>query len=123
MKRASSLQGVFVNNNISQDYIDYINNMPAGDIASLLFDYGIDVTNNIYTDFKQSQEEPEEIMSLSTIRSIYTAMLKRTEYSDYASLIPTLANTFAQAPASEEYILSQYTKSSWKFCKNRKIKL
>ncbi len=117
MKRASSLQGVFVSNNITQDYIDYINNMPAGDIASLLFDYGIDVTNNIYTDFKQSQEEPEEIMSLSTIRSIYTAMLKRTEYSDYASLIPTLANTFAQAPASEEYILSQYTKVYGNFAK------
>lgn len=108
MKRSADLNGVFVNNDITQNYVDFINNMPKEDVANILFEYGIDITNNLYTDIKQDSTSTEEVMSLSTIRAIYTAMLKKTEYSNYASLIPTLANTFAQAPTSEDYVLSQY---------------
>lgn len=119
MKRASAIDGIFVNNNITQDYVDYISQMPQEDVASLLFDYGIDITNNIYTEIKQNASAPAEVMSLSTIRAIYTAMLKKTDYSNYASLIPTLTKTFAQAPASEEYILSQYNKVHGNFAKEK----
>lgn len=119
MKRASALDGVFVNNNITEDYVNYLLSMPQEDVGAILLDYGIDVTNNIFTEIKQTQNSPSQVLSLSTIRAIYTAMLKKTEYSDYASLIPTLAQTFAQAPSSEEYILSQYNKVSGNFAKQK----
>ena len=49
----SEILGNFnINNNITQDYIDYILDMPSEDYASILLDYGIDVSNNIYMEIK-----------------------------------------------------------------------
>jgi len=104
------MDNLMLKNEISQDYIDYLLEMPEEHVAAIHLDYGLDVTNNIYTDFYNSKTEGARNVSLSSILDIYTSVLKETDYGDYASLITTMQDSFMQAPNSEEYILSQYNK-------------
>lgn len=98
-----------ISNNITQDYIDYVYSIEDGYAAAITLDYGIDVTNNIYTAFKVNEKDQEtQNMSLSAIKSTYTSVLKETDYSQYASYVTGLTNVFQQAPNDKEYILSQY---------------
>lgn len=99
-----------INNNITQDYIDYVYSIDAGYAAAISLEYGIDVTNNIYTDFQVHYNKPEgkKNTSLSAIKNIYTSVLRETEFSKYASYVTGLTNVFQQAPNDKDYILSQY---------------
>ncbi len=98
-----------INNNITQDYIDYVYSMADGYAAAISLEYGIDVTNNIYTDFQVNYNDPaKDNISLSAIKSIYTSVLKETEYSKYANYVTGLTNVFQQAPNDKNYVLSQY---------------
>ncbi|MDE6584412.1 MAG: ABC transporter ATP-binding protein, partial [Anaeroplasmataceae bacterium] len=103
---ASKMQ---IKNDISQDYIDYVLSLDKKYAAAISLNYGIDVTNNIYTSFKvNNKDTSSKSLSLSAIRQTYTSVLSETEYGEYASYVTGLTNVFQQAPANKEYILSQY---------------
>ncbi|MCL2149973.1 MAG: ABC transporter ATP-binding protein/permease [Dehalococcoidia bacterium] len=107
--RANRMENLFVQNNIDQHYIDYINNMPVEYLAALLLDYELDVSNNIYTDFSVYQDGARQNISLSGIRAIYSAILTKVEgFEDYATMIGSVVQSFEQAPDAEDYLLSQY---------------
>jgi len=110
ISRTDQMDNLMLENKITQDYVDYVLEMPEEDVSAILLDYGLDVTNNIYTDFYNSKTESAKNISLSSILDIYTSVLKETDYGDYASLITTMGESFMQAPNDEEYILSQYNK-------------
>lgn len=98
-----------ISNNITQDYIDYVFTLDKTYAAAITLDYGIDVTNNIYTDFQVNYRDPKkETISVSAIKEIYTSVLKETDYAKYASYVTGLTNVFQQAPNDRDYILSQY---------------
>ena len=101
-----TMDKIAVKNNITKEYVDYILSMPEG-YAAFKIDYGIDITNNIYTDFKRSDNHSQNI-SISSIKDIYTSVLQETEYKEQASLITQLGKTFMQAPSDSEYIKTQY---------------
>ncbi len=119
---SDSLNSLMIENDISQDYIDYIYSMPKDYYNEIVLDYGLDLSNNLYTDFKFNGQENNN-MSLSAAIEIYTAMLKQTDYSDYASYISAFTESFMIAPDSEEFILSQYdivsSKENSKIAKNK----
>lgn len=119
---SDSLNSLMLENDISQDYIDYIYSMPKDYYNEIVLDYGLDLSNNLYTDFKFNGQENNN-MSLSAAIEIYTAMLKQTDYSDYASYISAFTESFMIAPDSEEFILSQYdivsSKENSKIAKNK----
>ena len=50
-KRAETMESIMVSNEISQEYIDYLKAMPDEYLEALSFNYGIDISNNIYTNF------------------------------------------------------------------------
>lgn len=118
---SDSLNSLMLENDISQDYIDYIYSMPKDYYNEIVLDYGLDLSNNLYTDFKFNGQENNN-MSLSAAIEIYTAMLKQTDYSDYASYISAFTESFMIAPDSEKFILSQYdivsSKENSKIAKN-----
>ena len=101
-----SMESFMVENDLSQEYVDYVKAMPK-EYAALKLDYDIDLTNNIYTDFKVAKEI-EKNVSLSAIKTIYTSVMKETQYKDQASMIASLGDTFKLAPSDSNYILSQY---------------
>ena len=105
-KRGEAMNNMFVSNDITEDYIDYVKAMPKEYYSALEFDYNLDVTNNIYTHFNFTNHE--SVMSLSSARTMYTSMLEKTDFAEYSSYVTTLADTFRQLPGDEKFILSQY---------------
>lgn len=107
-KSFETMNKIAVKNNVTQDYIDYVLAMPKG-YAAFKVDYGIDITNNIYTDFNiDSNPQNTQTLSISAIKNVYTSVMKETDYKEQASLITQLGKTFMQAPSDSEYIKTQY---------------
>lgn len=107
-KQADSLSSMFVKNEITEELTAYIKGIPQEYLAALHLDYGLNVSNSIYTNFRLDSQDDGKGTSLTGIKSIYSSVLGETEYSDYSSLIDQLSSSFAQAPDADEYILSQY---------------
>lgn len=102
-------------NSITQEYIDYLEEMPADSYYDLQYLYGEDISNNIYSEFSFSTELGMEFnmeMSLNTILSLYRAKLEMdSDASNYANLAPmfsTVQSVTYELPDCKEYILSQY---------------
>ena len=106
--RASFADNIMIDNHITQEYIDYIQTLPAEYAADIFLDYGLDITNNIFTDFKENANSKTDNMSLSAIRNIYTAVLLESPFSKYADYVTSLTDIFMQMPKNENYILTQY---------------
>lgn len=107
-KSFDAMEKISVKNNITQEYVDYVLAMPKG-LAAFKVDYGIDIRNNIYTDFKRDENVAnDQTVSISAIKNIYTSVMKETEYAEQASLITQLGATFMQAPSDSDYIKTQY---------------
>ncbi len=104
----NTMNSILVTNEITKQYIDYLKQIPK-EQAVVLFDKGLDVTNNIYTDFTvDGTDETKQNISLSALKTIYTSVMKGTQFKENASMISTLGDVYMQAPNDEEYILSQY---------------
>ena len=108
ISRSSTAENFMISNDITEDYVKFIEEMPKDNVASIFYDYGIDVTNNIYTDFNIGEGHEKQNLSISAIRTIYKSILEETEYKNYSGYITSLSETFMQAPNDEDYILSQY---------------
>ena len=107
--RVDRMENMFVQNNIDQYYVDYIKSMPPEYLAALLFDYELDISNNVYTDFSIYKGGSQQSISLSGVRAIYSAVLSQIEgFEDYVAMVNSVSQSFKQAPDAEDYILSQY---------------
>ncbi|MBR7099892.1 MAG: ABC transporter ATP-binding protein/permease [Clostridia bacterium] len=107
----SNMASMLVNNNITAEYVDYIQSMPKEYYAAMTVDYGVDVTHSIYTDFTftDTNGQPEvKNMSIGAIQSLYTEVLQKTDFKDYVDYVSMFTDIFAQAPNNAEYIASQY---------------
>ena len=112
-----TVESFMISNDINEDYIEYVKQIPK-EQAIINFDYGIDVTNNIYTDFYENKDDSRNV-SLSAIRNIYTSIMKETQFKDHASLIASLGDTFMQAIPDNDYILSQYDLKTGKIAEGK----
>lgn len=107
IKSHEDITSIQTENNITKEYVDYLYNMPKEYYAAITKEFGIDVTNNLYTNYNFTGQENAK-MSLSSALKTYTAMLEKTEYSNLSTLISTLNTTFSQLPDDKEFIMSQY---------------
>ncbi|MBR2344077.1 MAG: ABC transporter ATP-binding protein/permease [Clostridia bacterium] len=108
-----------VENEITQEYIDYVKELSPDAYNAMLFDYGIDLNNNLYTDFELNESTTLGNYSVSAITAMYTSILKKTEFADYASYVSLLAPNMRQLPDSHDYILSQYELVSGDFASGK----
>lgn len=100
--------GFLIKNTITEDYINYIRQMPKEYANAVAYYYGLDLNYNIYTDFKLNSSSSSESISLSSLLTMYTSVMKESEFGNYASFIQMLGNTMSQSIPNEDYILSQY---------------
>ncbi len=111
IQSAKSMGKTMIENNITQEYIDYIEAMPKEYYKDVVYRYGIDPSNNIYTDDDINGNE-NNIYSLSGITAIASAILEKkledNGYEAYASTIKSYSSTFSQSINSEGYLLEQY---------------
>lgn len=106
LETSKDLNSTVISNTITKDYVEYIESMPEEYYAAMLFDYGIDLSNNIYTSFEAGGKEQK--ISISALTNIYTALLSKTDFSSYSSYVTEIVPSFEQAPNSKEYISQQY---------------
>lgn len=107
-ERLEKMNSMVVENDIREEYVKYVQAMPK-EYAALKVDRGIDVTNNIYTDFSvDGTNEKTTNLSISAIKQTYTSVMKDTSVGDSASMINSLGEVYMQAMSNDDYILSQY---------------
>ena len=101
---------VEMENEITKEYVDYLLAMDKDRYSAMTLRYGIDLSQCIYTEFLYSNKAgfDAKTVSVKSIVDTCTSLLKETPFSKYADAVPMLVPQFAQAPNSEEYILSQY---------------
>lgn len=107
------LMSLMYNNEFTDEYVNYVKSMPKDYYSAISLNYGIDVTMNIYTDFKVSNNpsysDYQKTMSLDAITEYYTALIgELDDYAQYASIITSLTNVFEQGISNNDYILKQY---------------
>lgn len=107
-------QGFSTTNNISAAYVNYVSQMPSEYYNVIQYDYGFDISNNIYTDFTvdanwtSNTDKNVRNMSVTAIRGVYSNILADQEdYSAFANTVSTVA-TFEEIPDNYSYVLSQY---------------
>jgi len=107
VKQGKTIEGLQINNDISEKYIAYLEAMPKDYYIAISKDYGIDLNNNIYTTMNFAGSG-EKMASISTITQVYTSLLEETEFKDYSGMIGSLSSSFSQSLDNSDYLLSQY---------------
>ena len=107
-KMKDAMEKLFSSNTITPEYIEYIKSMPESYYNAMIFNYGFNLSTNIYTDFTYKTGEDSEHVSVKRLTDIYSAVLRETDYAQYASYIPLLVPSMSQAPNRADFILSQY---------------
>src|SRR5690554_895169 len=108
-RRASSSMDSMITNNITEAYINYVSQIPKEHASEVFLDYEINISNNLYVDFYENDEDEGTNISISVLRNIITSILKDGEQTaPYADMISLFIQDFRQAPSNEEYILEQY---------------
>ena len=121
-KSKSAMDTLFKTNDINENYVNFIKNMPKEYYSSISYGYGIDVSNNIYTDFYVKENKDvnyHKNLSISALISTYTGVLQKTDYSDFTTYLTQLDSGFYQLPAGQSYILEQYDLLSGNFPQNK----
>ena len=110
MKRYQDVSSALATNEITEDLINFIYDSPKEHVAAINEEYGIDMTNNIYTKWKRHREDTEyDYMSLNGLTQMYISELETVEdFAQYSSFVDYFANFMHQTPGDKEYILSQY---------------
>ncbi|MBO6261738.1 MAG: ATP-binding cassette domain-containing protein [Bacilli bacterium] len=108
MNRYSDFTSVKTNT-IDENLVQFVNDIPSQYVSATSFSYGIDPTNNIFTEWKPSDNEETMQISLNGLTQRYIAELKTVEgFSQYASYVDLFTDFMKLLPGEEDYILSQY---------------
>lgn len=108
VSRGNGMSNLKVSNDITQEYIDYINAMPKEYYSAIVMDAGIDLGHNLYTSYELSGYEDAKNMSVASVSQVYNSVLKKAGFEDYSQYFSMLSESFAQLPDNEDFILSQY---------------
>lgn len=108
IKMGKQVDSLLIKNDIDKKYIDYVRQMPSEYYSAINFGYGLDVHNNVFTNVQEAGKDSETIMSISALTSLYTEVLKKSSFEEYAQYVGMFIPDMKQAPNSKEYIESQY---------------
>ncbi|MBQ8430006.1 MAG: ABC transporter ATP-binding protein/permease [Clostridia bacterium] len=122
-------KGMTVKNDISEEYVGYLEDMDEELYTAIQYKYGAELTRNLYTEATLEYPEVEGVapipsttanFSLSSLRQIYTQMLTETpdlqQYSSFVNLVDVLGSVVNKMPGTADvtdkdfgkYVHSQY---------------
>ena len=108
MDRYSDITAVKTNT-IDDNLVQFVKEIPDEYVASTSFSYGIDPTNNIFTNWVPRDGASEMNISLNGLTQRYIAELKTVEgFSQYASYVDLFTDFMKLLPGDEQFILNQY---------------
>lgn len=103
------------NNDINKELISYIEQIDRQYVNSISYNYGIDMTNNVFTEWVRGQGDTEEeakakhMMSLNGLTQMYISELRTVEgFSNYAQFVNLFTNFMRHIPGEKDFIMSQY---------------
>ena len=110
MKKYKDVKNAFSTNEINEELISFIYESPKEYVASINEDYGIDMTNNVFTKWKRHESDTNyDFMSLNGLTQMYISELETVEdFAQYSSFVDLFTNFMKQTPGDKDYILSQY---------------
>ena len=95
-------------NDINEDLIEYIQ-MANKHTNSINLNYGLDMTNNLFTEWDRNRDNHPETISLNGLIQTYIAELQTVDgFSEYATFVDLFTNFMNEIPAEKDYILQQY---------------
>ncbi len=101
-------KGLTKTNNITAQYVDYVSKMDSKLTNVVQYGYDFSPANNIYTGFKVTDATPEQTVSVTGIRGMYSMILsEQEEYKNFTGTISSIS-TFSEVPDNYEYIFSQF---------------
>ena len=106
VERNKDMGNMMIQNDIKQEYVDFVKEMPKEYYAAIATFYGINLSNNLYTDYVY--DDGVKTMSISAATQTYMSMLAKTDYAEFASYLPLVSSQFRQTPGDSGFILSQY---------------
>lgn len=116
IERSGNMSSFTVTNDITNEYVSYVKSMPEEYYAAIATYYGINLSNNIYTDFMF--DGATKSTSVSAANQTYRALFERLVESDetgafegfenFAEYFSLFTESFMQAPDNTDFILSQY---------------
>ena len=108
MNRYSDLTAVKTNT-IDDNLVEFVKEIPQEYVAATSYSYGIDPTNNIFTNWVPYQGAESMNISLNGLTQRYIAELKTVNgFSQYASYVDLFTDFMKLLPGDEDYILKQY---------------
>ncbi len=108
-KQQNNLSNYAIKNDITHDYVQFVDEMPKEYYSAIKKVYGIRPKLNLYTDvtFTNPVGKIDQV-SLEEVESMYTKIISKTQFSKFSSMISQFTNVFSSMPNSESYLLSQY---------------
>lgn len=115
-------KGLTVKNNLSDEYLAYVQDMDEGLYHAIQYKYGVSLSDNMFTEVvtgATAEESKTQIMSLSALKEFYTTELTANagqEYGQMAYLVDYLGAVMSVMPGTDDvdgdrygdYVLSQY---------------
>ena len=114
-------KGMTVTNDISEEYLAYLQAMDETLYTAIKYDYGIQFTNNFYTEVvtgNKTDGESTKILSLSNLKDYYKTQLNKQDakYVQLSYLVDYLGEVYGRMPGTSdfndarygEYVRSQY---------------
>ena len=100
-------------NEINDDLVQFVKEIPEEYISALSFSYGVDPTNNIFTDWSyvdhDTNDRKECKISLNGLTQRYISELQTVDgFENYAQYVDLFTDFMLLMPGGEDYILSQY---------------
>ncbi len=108
IKMGKVSDSMLVKNNITPAYIQYVKNMPSNYYSATTHGYGINIHNNVFTNVRETGKAEDTNLSITALTSLYTEILKKTSFEEYANYVNMFIPSMEQAPSSEDYIKEQY---------------
>lgn len=102
-----------VTNDITTEYVSYVKAMPQEYYSAIATYYGLNLSNNLYTDFAFDGATKTASVSAAnqTFRALFDQAVESGEFAEFenfAEYFPLVTESFMQAPDNTDFILSQY---------------
>ena len=109
IKMGDKADSLLIKNDLNQNYVDYVKAMPSEYYSAMNLGYGIDIHHNVYTTVREENKTEDTQMSITALTSLYTEVLKKSSFENYAQYVGMFVPKMQQAPDNPDYIAHQYT--------------
>ena len=93
-------------NEITQQYVDYVKAMPKEYYSAMSFDHGVDLSYSLYSSYET--EGGSRRLSVFAADALLRAATTQSGHADVAEALSDTSGLFSLAPDNSDFILSQY---------------